>query len=55
MGYWIKMTDTIAMLTDIQKLIGPNGHARRQSGQPLAERYAQMILQAKWLPRTQLV
>ncbi len=29
--------------------------AIRQSGQPLAERYAQMILQAKWLPRTQLV
>jgi predicted phosphodiesterase len=27
--------------------------AIRRSGQPLAERYAQMILQAKWLPKTQ--
>ena len=26
--------------------------AIRRSGQPLPERYAQMILQAKWLPRT---
>jgi predicted phosphodiesterase len=26
--------------------------AIRRSGQPLAERYAQMIIQAKWLPRT---
>jgi predicted phosphodiesterase len=26
--------------------------AIRRSGQPLAERYAQMILQAKWLPKT---
>lgn len=26
--------------------------AIRRSGQPLAERYAQMIVQAKWLPRT---
>jgi protein phosphatase len=29
--------------------------AIRRSGQPLAERYAQMILQTKWLPRTQFV
>jgi predicted phosphodiesterase len=29
--------------------------AIRRSGQPLAERYAQMIVQAKWLPRTAFV
>ena len=29
--------------------------AIRRSGQPLSERYAQMILQAKWLPRTQFL
>jgi hypothetical protein len=29
--------------------------AIRQSGQPLAKRYAQMMMQAKWLQRTPMV